>query len=273
MENFVVVDGLKTRYVQEGSGKTVLLLHGLALGSSLDVYARSIPLLAKAGLRAIAYDSPVFGLTSKPQDYSDEFRTDFILKFMEELKIDKPYIVGHSNAGTGPALIALNHPNRLQGVIALAVFPLLPLLPDQARGGAELPKTPPTLDDVRKSLERDFFNKSLITDEFVQLRYRMSTGENFSAFLKAREAEPDWYARDTPLWKRFARASVPKLYLYAKEDRGNAAKRFAALAEMESGLNMHLIERCSHLAMMDQPEEFSHKVIEFVQQTERSRSV
>jgi 2-hydroxymuconate-semialdehyde hydrolase len=265
MENFIVVDGLKTRYVEEGRGKTVLLLHGLALGSSLEVYARSIPLLANAGLRAIAYDLPAFGLTSQPRDYSDEFRTQFILKFMDALGIDKTYMVGHSNAGTGPALIALDHANRLQGVIALAVFPLLPLLSDQRGGGAELPKNPPTLEEVRKSLERDFYNKSLITDEFVQLRYRMSTGENFAGFLKAREAEPDWYAGDTPLWKRFARASVPKLYLYAKEDRGNAAKRFAALAEMAPGLNMHLIERCSHLAMMDQAEEFSRKVIEFVQ--------
>ena len=126
MENFVVVDGLRTRYVEEGSGTTVLLLHGLALGSSLEVYAKSIPILAKAGLRAIAYDLPAFGLTSQPQDYSDEFRTEFILKFMDALRIDKSYMVGHSNAGTGPALIALKNSNRLQGIIALAVFPLLP---------------------------------------------------------------------------------------------------------------------------------------------------
>jgi pimeloyl-ACP methyl ester carboxylesterase len=265
MENFVIIDGLKVRYIEEGSGATVLLLHGLALGSSLEVYAKNIPILAKAGLRAIAYDLPAFGLTSQTQDYSDEFRTEFILKFMNALGIEKTHIVGHSNAGTGPALLALNHPNRLQGIIALTVFPLLPLLAEQRGGGVELPKNPPTLEDVRKSLERDFFNKSLITDGFVQLRYRMSTGENFAAFLKAREAEPDWYAGDAPLWKRFARTSLPKLYLYAKDDRGNAAKRFAALAKMEPGLNMHLIERCSHLAMMDQAEEFNRKVVEFVQ--------
>jgi pimeloyl-ACP methyl ester carboxylesterase len=265
MEKFVVVDGLKTRYIEEGRGETVLLLHGLALGSSLDVYAQNIPILAKAGLRAIAYDLPAFGLTSQPRDYGDEFRTQFILKFMDALEIEKAYIIGHSNAGTGPALLALNHPNRLRGVIALAVFPLLPLLADLRGGGAELPKSPPTLEEVRKSLERDFFNKSLITDEFVQLRYRMSTGENFAGFLKAREAEPEWYAGDAPLWKRFARTSLQKLYLYAKDDRGNAAKRFALLAEMEPGLNMHLIDRCSHLAMLDRAEEFNRKVIEFVQ--------
>lgn len=64
MENFIVVDGLKTRYVEEGIGVPVLLLHGLALGSSLEVYEKSIPRLAKAGLRAIAYDLPAFGRTS-----------------------------------------------------------------------------------------------------------------------------------------------------------------------------------------------------------------
>jgi len=30
-------------------------------------------------------------------------------------------------------------------------------------------------------------------------------------------------------------------------------------------LNMHLIEQCSHLAMIDQADEFNRKVIEFAQ--------
>ncbi|MBM2802398.1 MAG: alpha/beta hydrolase fold protein [Deltaproteobacteria bacterium] len=264
MENFVVVDGLKTRYIEAGRGTTVLLLHGLALGSSLEVYEKSVLVFAQAGLRAVAFDLPAFGLSTQPKDYSDQYRTEFSLKFMDALAIDQAYLVGHSNAGTGPALLALNHPNRLHGVVALAVFPLLPLLTDQKAGGAELPKNPPTIEEVRQSLERDFFNKSLITNEFVQIRHRMSTGKNFEAFLKARAAEPDWYSGDTPLWKRFAHCSVPKLYLYAKDDRGNAAKRFAQLAALEPGLNMHLIDRCSHLAMMDQADEFNRKVIEFV---------
>jgi hypothetical protein len=43
--------------------------------------------------------------------------------------------------------------------------------------------------------------------------------------------------------------------------RGNASKRFAYLAKTEPGLNIHLIDRCSHLAMIDQADEL---VIEFV---------
>ena len=264
MEKFVAVDGITTRYMEEGTGEVVLLLHGLALGSSLEVYGENIPVLAKAGLRAIAYDQPAFGLTDQPKDYSDEYRTQFILKFMDALGIERAHMVGHSNAGTAPALISLNHPNRVESVIGLAVFPLLPLLPEQKGGAVELPKNPPTLGDVRNSLERDFFNKSLITEEFVQLRYRFSTGKSFYAFLQARKEEPDWYAGDTPLWKRFARAPARKQYLYAKNDRANAAQRFALLRDLEPGLNMHLIDQCSHLAMLDQAQEFNRKVIEFV---------
>jgi len=264
MEKYVQVDGLKTRYLEEGTGPVVILVHGLALGSSIEVYERNIPAFAKAGLRAIAYDQPAFGLSYQPKDYSDEYRTSFLLKFMDALGIAKAHFVGHSNAGTGPALVALNQPDRVEKVVALAVFPLLPLMPDQKRGGPELPSAAPTLEEVRKLLERDFFNKDLITEEFVQLRYRMSTGKNFEEFLKARQGEPDWYAGETPLWKQFSKSSIPKLYLYAKDDRANAAKRFAMLREMEPGLNMHLIERCSHLAMMDAADEFNKSVIEFI---------
>jgi pimeloyl-ACP methyl ester carboxylesterase len=264
MERFAAVEGLKTRYIEEGTGAVVLLVHGLALGSSLEVYGENVPVLAKAGLRAIAYDQPAFGLTDQPEDYSDEYRTQFILKFMDALGIERAHIVGHSNAGTGPALIALNYPNRVESVVALAVFPLLPLLPEQKSGAVELPKNPPTLEDVRNSLAKDFFNKFQITEEFVQLRYRMSTGKSFDAFLKARKGEPDWYLGDTPLWKRFARSGARKLYLYAKDDRANAAKRFALLRDLEPSLNMHLIDQCSHLAMLDQAKAFNQKVIEFV---------
>ena len=39
-EKFVQVDGFKTRYLEEGKGPAVLLLHGASLGSSADVFER-----------------------------------------------------------------------------------------------------------------------------------------------------------------------------------------------------------------------------------------
>ena len=41
-DKFVTVDGLRTRYIEEGEGPPVLLLHGASLGSSADVFIRNL---------------------------------------------------------------------------------------------------------------------------------------------------------------------------------------------------------------------------------------
>ena len=53
---FVSVDGQKLRYIEEGSGPSVLFLHGASLGSSADVFLRNLGPFAKAGFRAVAFD-------------------------------------------------------------------------------------------------------------------------------------------------------------------------------------------------------------------------
>ena len=65
-DKFVTVDGLRTRYIEEGEGSPVLLLHGASLGSSADVFIRNLGPLARAGLRVIAFDQPGFGLPMSP---------------------------------------------------------------------------------------------------------------------------------------------------------------------------------------------------------------
>ncbi|MBM4296952.1 MAG: alpha/beta hydrolase, partial [Deltaproteobacteria bacterium] len=83
MDRTIVVDSLKTRYVDEGSGPVVLLLHGASLGSCVDVYEKNIPALVRAGFRVVGYDSPGYGLTDNPSDFSDAYRTEFVLRFMD----------------------------------------------------------------------------------------------------------------------------------------------------------------------------------------------
>lgn len=265
-EKFVVVDGLKTRYVEEGTGPVLVLLHGASLGSSLDVYETNIPVLVKAGLRAMAFDSPGYGLTDNPTDYTDAYRTDFVLKFMDALGIEKAHLVAHSATGRMAAHIALTHPERLAKVVTAAATPLLPLLVDQKeRPDNEV--TPPSLESTRKRLEGDLFNPSLITEERVAKRYRVSMGKNFAAAVERAKAVrmSQGSTDDLPLWQRFAKCSVPKLYLLGKEDRGGTvAQRVALLARMEPSLNIHLIERCRHLMMVDVEEEFNKRVIEFL---------
>src|SRR5450755_1707717 len=65
------VDGLRIGYVEAGppDGEPVLLLHGEPSWSFL--YRHVMPVLADAGLRAIAPDLAGFGRSDKPADIGD----------------------------------------------------------------------------------------------------------------------------------------------------------------------------------------------------------
>ena len=99
MENSIQVDGLKIRYLEEGSGTPVVLLHGASLGSSGDVWEETLSSLAQGGFRGISYDQPGYGHSDNPKDYRPSYREAFVLKFMDALGIRQACLVGHSQAG------------------------------------------------------------------------------------------------------------------------------------------------------------------------------
>jgi pimeloyl-ACP methyl ester carboxylesterase len=86
-----------------GSGRPVLLLHQTP--RSWDEYRDVLPILARAGYRAIAMDTPGFG-DSPGLDYSDdsiEAWAEVAVGLADALELDRAAIVGHH---TG-AVIAL----------------------------------------------------------------------------------------------------------------------------------------------------------------------
>src|SRR2546429_269220 len=128
-ENFIKVQGLRIRTFEEGSGPAVLLLHGASLGSSADVWAGNLADLAAHGLRVIACDQPGFGLSDDPGDFSVAYRTRFVLAFMDALRLPKACLIGHSQSGRIAVSLALEHGERVPGVVVLATGSLLPPVP------------------------------------------------------------------------------------------------------------------------------------------------
>jgi 4,5:9,10-diseco-3-hydroxy-5,9,17-trioxoandrosta-1(10),2-diene-4-oate hydrolase len=268
VEKFVNVEGLKTRYLEEGSGRPVLLLHGASLGSSADVFERNLAPLAAYGLRVIAFDQPGFGLTDNPKDYSVAYRRRFIAQFMDALGIKKASLVGHSQAGNMALGLAFDQTDRVSKVVVLATGSVLPPLPQGAKSGGgegeEGGTSEPTLEDSRALLESNLFDRSLITPQVLQQRHRMSVGKNFQAFLE-RGKTPRGGGKDaTPIWERLHQLPVPLLMIYGKQDRGSAGERAAALKERYPALNIHLLDGAKHLAQWDRAEEFVSLTAQFL---------
>ena len=269
IERFVDAGGIRARYLEEGSGPVVLLLHGASLGSSADVWARTMSDLAAIGMRAIALDLPGFGLTDNPPDHSVAFRARFIPAFLDAIGVDRAHVVGHSQSGQVAVRLAIDEPARIRKIVVLGTASMLPPLPNSAAGDAAEgdeggDSTEPTIHDVRRQLADTVFDHSKITHEAVALRHRMSTGKNFDAFLARRAAKSGEKKKDAkPLWQRLDEVTVPMRLIYGRQDR--SAERRAALAKQRyPGLDVHLIDRCRHLVQWDAPAEVAALIREFL---------
>ena len=264
-DKFVTVDGLKLRYVEEGSGPSVLFLHGASLGSSADVFQRNLGPFAKAGFRAIAFDYPGFGLSDIPAKQSTAQQRNSIPKFIDAAGLGKTALIAHSRSGGFAIQLALEDPSRYSHVIILGTGSLLPLQTEaqvgryeavQARVDKEMAEKEPTVEDARKLLQADTFNHSLISDEDVALRHRSMIGRNFKAHQdrqnhEAPAAPAAASAPAKPLWERLADLKMPLLMIFGREDRAHAGERAELLKKQQPQLNLHIVNGCKHMVHWD----------------------
>jgi len=258
-DKFVNVDGLKLRYIEEGSGPSVLFLHGASLGSSADVFLRNLGPFANAGFRAVAFDLPGFGLSDIPAKQSVPQQRNSIPKFIDAAGLGKTALIAHSRSGGFAVQLALEDPSRYSHVIILGTGSLLPLQTEaqvgryeavQARVDKEMAEKEPTLEDARKLLQADTFNHSLISDEDIAIRHSRMVGRNFKAHQERQnqEAPPGGAAKPSkPIWERLSELKMPLLMIFGREDRAHAGERAELLKKQQSQINLHIVNGCKHM--------------------------
>jgi haloalkane dehalogenase len=115
-------DGLRMAYVAAGpdDGEPVLLLHGEPSWSFL--YRAVIPVLAAAGLRAIAPDLVGFGRSDKPAELADHSyagHVEWVRAFaFDALDLRDVTVVGHDWGGLIGLRLATEHPSRVARIVA-----------------------------------------------------------------------------------------------------------------------------------------------------------
>jgi len=259
---FVTVDGLKLRYIEEGSGPSLLFLHGASLGSSADVFLRNLGPFAKAGFRSVAFDYPGFGLSDIPAKQSTAQQRNSIPKFIDAAGLGKTALIAHSRSGGFAVQLALEEPSRYSHVIILGTGSLLPLQTEaqvgkyeavQARVDKEMAQKEPTVEDARKLLQADTFNHALISDEDVALRHRSMIGGNFKAHQdrQSHAAPAGGGAASKPLYERLAELKMPLLMIFGREDRAHAGERAQLLKEQQPQINLHIVNGCKHMVHWD----------------------
>jgi alpha-beta hydrolase superfamily lysophospholipase len=97
ISSYLFINNIRLHYQHwnRGSGRPVILLHGLA--SNLLIWDLTIPHLTEAGLEPFAWDARGHGLSDGPDgDYGFETYLADLGAFLETCQVEHPLIVGHS---------------------------------------------------------------------------------------------------------------------------------------------------------------------------------
>ena len=104
-------------------GRRVMLVHGFT--ADKDEVAEVLAPLAGRGWHAVAPDLRGHGRTDHPTDaeaYSFGIMADDVLRLADHLGWDRFALVGHSMGGAVAQHLALDHPDRLTGLVLASTF-------------------------------------------------------------------------------------------------------------------------------------------------------
>ena len=121
----IEVNGVRTFYVEHGSGDPVVLVHGLG-GTGTDIFKRLLAPLSEQR-RVVAYDLRGSGQSSvSPGPYTVELLADDLDALLTALRLDTVALVGHSLGGGIVLDYAATRPDRVRTAVGIGAVTGLP---------------------------------------------------------------------------------------------------------------------------------------------------
>ncbi len=118
--HFFDSDGVRIRYIDEGAGEPVLLIHGFSVQLDANwVGPGIVGALVDAGYRVIAYDNRGHGASDKPHDppaYGVPEIEDAV-RLLDHLGMESAHVVGYSRGGAIAMGVWALHPERVRTLV------------------------------------------------------------------------------------------------------------------------------------------------------------
>ena len=123
---FIQTDTVRLEYFEQGHGLDVIVLvHGYA--SSAAIWRYTLENLSPDRFRVIVLNNRGAGesdRTPNEEDYSVETFADDLFNVVEALRLDGFTLIGHSMGGATVAQFALDHQDRIKGLVLMDSTPL-----------------------------------------------------------------------------------------------------------------------------------------------------
>lgn len=254
---YVEVNGARLRYVDRGSGPTLLLIHGL--GATHADWDRQIAFFARV-FRVIVPDLRGHGDSEGEGPFTVDRLASDLSQLLDQLKVGSFFIIGHSMGGAVAMQLALFKPERVQKLVLADTLPSF--RPDSLKkrwrlwfrlwgmrfmGPAALAKR--TAMQLFPKPEQEALR------ELVILRNSRTPKTVYLALLKTLSG---WSIADKLSW-----LTMPVLVLAGEKDYFPATEAQAFAEQLPNG-QCRIFEDAHHHLPMEKPDDFNRLTMEFL---------
>ena len=246
-----------THIGDEGKGFPLVLVHGF-LGSS-KMWKPQIDFF-KYQFRVITPDLPGFGRSNKAKSHNSiQSIANLLLDCLEEKKIDKFHLLGHSMGGMIVQEMAKKSGGKISKLVCYSTGP---------RG--EMPGRFETVDQSRENIKKNGLEvtaKNIAQTWFV-------LGEKAKYFDLCLEAgkQTSIEAADNALiaiknWdgvKNLQDIKNNTLIIWGDKDKSYNLKQVQTLEKNISDSNLVIFKGCAHNVHLEQPDQFNHTIKDFL---------
>ena len=266
--NTIQTGAFKTNYHDAGNGDPLFLIHGSGPGVTAWANWRGVlPQLAQLH-RVIAPDMAGFGYTERLPDYAYTMQNwvQHVIDMMDALNIEKTHLLGNSFGGALAIAFAIKYPQRVDRLILMGAVGVPFTL---TRGLDAVWGYEPSVENMRNIMDLFAFDKSLITDELAQLRYKASIQpgfqETFSQMFPApRQRSVDALASSSEDIRNIQHET---LILHGREDLVIPPTTSTSLFDMIPNSQLHMFGRCGHWTQIEHNARFVEQVKDFLAET------
>ena len=240
MQIEITTDG-NYKYVEVGSGKVLLLLHGLfgSLSNFEDLITHFAP-----HYRVVMPFMPI--LEMSPRELSVDALVEFVDGFVAHKGFDKVNILGNSLGGHVTLLYVIKRPERIASMILTGSSGLF-----ENAMGSSFPKRG-DYEFIKARIEFTFYSPATASKELVDEVFEMvndrAKAMNIIVIAKS--------AIRHNLGEHLHKITCPTLLIWGNQD--NITPPFVG-EDFQKGLvnsELHFIDECGHAPMMEQPAMF-----------------
>ena len=270
----VLIDGHRIACAAIGSGEPVVLIHGTP--SSSYIWRNVAPKLADAGHRVHVFDLLGFGASERPFDPAVDTSVSGQVPILERLMahwgLDSAHIVAHDIGGAVAQRFCLFHPSLAKSLtlIDTVSFDSWPSkrTNDQMKAGLEALIKAPDAEHrahfrawLLSTVERKDAFEAGSLEAFIDL---ISGPVGQASLFQHQVAHYD-HKHTSEISDRLGDLStLPVQIIWGQNDAWQVVEWAHRLQAAIPGSDLHVLPRCGHFAMEDQPDRVSDLLVSFI---------